>query len=75
MSLFNTDTRHKEINGRLWHLGDVITHTKSENRYEIKEIQANGIIVYFVNNPKFDLAPAKELQKYYISESELNEYC
>jgi len=74
MSLFNTYVKQKEVNGANIHLGEVITHIKSQNKYEIKELQAEGAIVYIISSPRVYITEATKLTRYYISFGEFHEY-
>ncbi len=66
---FMQEPRHKEINGKLYHLEDTITHEKSGNQYQIKEIQDKGFVVILTHSPV-----GVRKAKAYISYEQLSEY-
>jgi hypothetical protein len=66
---FMQEPRHTEFNGKLYHLEDIITHEKSGNKYQIKEIQTKGFIAILIHSPA-----GVRKAKVYLSFDQLNEY-
>ena len=42
---FLQDPKSLEYKGKLYHLEDILTHIESKNKFQIKEIQAKGLVV------------------------------
>lgn len=55
------------------HLEEVLEHKESKNTYQIKEIQANGLIAVLKSSPLFH-EQAKAGMKVYIGNATLSEY-
>lgn len=51
MSKYKQDPKNTEINGKLYHLEDVLTHKQSGNKWQIKEIQNKGFISELIFSP------------------------
>lgn len=60
------------ILNREFNLEQVLNHLATGNKYQIKEIQDKGFIVYWVAGPL--QVKSQDLTRYYISNSNLNEY-
>jgi hypothetical protein len=67
---FRQIPKNIEIDGKLYHLEDVLKHPKTGNAFKIKEIQDKGFVVLTSESP----FPIMIDKKAYISFGNLNEY-
>lgn len=59
----------KTIEGKSYHLEEILTHADSGNSYQIKEFQLNGMVVKGKRVPPLFIDKA-----IYLSHTNLNEY-
>ena len=63
----------KQIGGLSTHIEDTLQHIESKNEYQIKEIQANGLICILTASPLIAENARKGL-RVYVSNTTINEY-
>lgn len=60
-----------EVQGNTYHLEEILKHKTSNNQFQIKEIQKNGLVVKVKFNPVLPNFTGKNA---YISKNDLHEY-
>jgi len=70
---FLQDPKSKEIGNINVHLEDILNHKVSKNKYQVKEIQNNGLIALLVSSPMVH-ENVKSGLKVYISNETISEY-